>query len=265
MFITLAENNGTLVDVTRYTKKLGQDSIDITFASGDAVYVGSKLKFNHAYISSTIKPLATVGLNVKLWDGSEFAPVARVIDETDGLSSDGIVEFSPSAKRSWSSADTEQIPELSTMTYYGMYWIKLELNSSDAITLDYVGHKFSNDFDLFSEHPELKNPSFAAYFNQDNFDKQAILAAELIEKRLIKLGYAEGSEQVLQWEDLTLASVSKTAQLIYTSFGNAYADNVKTLSNEFAARVDTSFPIIDVKNTGIKDTAQKITGGLLYR
>ena len=265
MFITLANINGTLSDITRYTKKLGQDSKELSFTSGDALYIGSKLKFNHAYVNSTVKPLASVGFNIKLWDGQEFSDVARTIDETDGLTADGIIEFSPNSKSSWDNADTEKIAEIESITYYGMYWIKVELTSADTVTLDYVGHKFSNDFDLFSEHPELNNPSFFAYFNQTDFTKQAILAAELIEKKLIKLGYVDSAAQVLQWEDLTLASVSKTAQLIYTSFGNTYTDNVKTLSNEFTSRVDTSFPIVDTNNTAIKDNNQKITGGLLYR
>lgn len=265
MFVTLTKIDGTLSDITRYTKKLGQDSKKLTFTSGDSIYLGSRLKFNHAFISSTVYPVASVNIDINLWNGSEFEGVGRTIDETDGLVSQGIIEFSPDKDKSWNKEDTDSIAELSDIYYQNMYWIKIDLNSDDEITLDYIGHKFSNDFDLFSEHPELNNSTFLNYFSQDDFTKQAVIAGELIEKRLIKLGYATGIEQVLQWEDITLSSVSKVAQLVYTSFGNTYVDNVTALSKEFISRLETSFPIIDTNNSADKDTNQQVTSGLLYR
>jgi len=265
MFIALSKISGSLEDITRYTKKYGEGSKELTVASGDCIYLGTRVKFNHAFIKLDTVSATPIDLSVKLWSGSTFSDAARLTDETDGLINSGIIEFSPSSKQSWDNQDSEQIAEIESIKYYNLYWMKLEFASAGTFTIDYIGHKFSNDFDLFIEWPQLNNANFLAYFNQPDYEAQSIKAADLIEKDLIKQGVAESNLQILEWSDLTLASTSKVAEIVYGSFGNEYVDNVAALRKEYSARISSAYPIVDNNNTGIKETNKSITQGTLYR
>lgn len=265
MFVALSKISGTLEDITRYTKKYGEGSKVLTVSAGDSIYLGTRLKFNHAFIKLITGAVSTLEPKVSLWDGNSFEDAARLIDETNGLTESGILEFSPDSKQAWSYADSEDIAEIDSIKYYSQYWLKLEFDQTGEFEIDYLGHKFSNDFDLFAEWPQLNNSSFLAYFNQANYETQAIRAADLIEKSLIKQGLVDSSLQVLEWSDLTLASVSKVAEIIYGSFGNEYTDNVTALRTEYNSRINSAFPITDQNNTAIKDTTPRVTQGEFHR
>lgn len=265
MFSAIAKISGVNQDITRQVKKYGQDSINLNLEIGDSIYLGARLKFNHAFIKQSVLNIVPARFKVSLYDGKVFNDVGRLSDATEGFLKSDIIEFSPSQKTSWASSDTSKISDIEDIQFLDMFWIKITFEDAIVLDLDYVGHKFSNDYDLFSEYPSLNKSKFLAFFNQDDFEKQSIIAGELIESELIKQGQAVSNLQVLEWSDLTLASVVKTAQLIYTSFGNTYTDNVVELKKEFVSRIGNAYPLIDKKGTAEKSGNVKTLMGTLHR
>jgi hypothetical protein len=281
-------------------------------ATQDALYLGSDLPFNHRWIEISVANSLASALSVALWDGSAWQPAVDVIDETSvssvTLSQSGYLSWNPDRRNAtWVRAGyTEDVPELSSLRIYDLYWAKLTFSanlqspdrlyvstagadvvlsdlgggvtltdptadydvyahfnqaqiaaSSDltaAITggtltwkrriggavqsaasytalglitypyLKYVGHKFSNDADLFTEYKDLADPEQLDAFSQGKTDwnDQTFLAAEYIIQDLREMGVIFSRNQILDWSQFKIASVHKTAHIIYNSFGPAY-------------------------------------------
>lgn len=266
MFRVLLKSGAILEDITEQVHRLDGKAISISVNNGDCLYIGSRLKFNSAYLSVNVKPLASCIGAPLIYNGSQFEAVGDHQDWTNGLTESGMITFEPAKnKGGWQFKDTDEISELNTFEIRNLAWAKIPFTSTEELEIEYIGHRFSDDVDLFGEYPMLAGQEFLAYFGGTDYEKQHIIAGELIEKGLITLAGINGIEQVLTASDLRLVSVSKVAEIIFSNCGDNFAEKVAVIKAEYDSRLNKAMPIIDNNNNAIIDGNSRVSNGRFYR
>lgn len=262
----LFKTGSTITDITRKVEKLKTDSYSMSYSIGDAIYIGQDFPFNHFYLKmGTVKNAVTAAMTVQYYGQSGFTDSVNLMDDTLAIFNSGFVEFTPNRQSSWQKKSTndnnETISELSSVYIYDLYWIKITFNQNltPAINVNWIGQKFSDDYDLYSEYPIFNDADTMSVYEagKTDWEEQHATSAELIVKDLKGKGIIFSKEQILERDQFKLASVSKTAQIIYTSFGKDYLDRVEQSKKEYSERINIALPKVDLNNNAILDLKEK--------
>lgn len=276
----LFSDNGTISDYSPQMNDYhsGTMSFDIV-AAEDAIFIGSLLPFNHLYLKfdgANVNSAAS-NLTVQYWDGNGFQNAVDIIDETKvGLATfaqSGFVTWSSNKNYSWVREDTNYggntIDGLTSVDIYDHFWLKLTFSGDlDAgVTFSWLGQKFSDDYDLGSEHKQLLRSGFITAFEsgKTDWEEQHIKAAELISEDLINLGVIADKNQILRKDDFKTASVKKVAEIIFGSMGRDYYDDRDTAKDEYERRINKAIPLIDINVNGRFDHNERRGVGRLVR
>lgn len=143
-------------------------------------------------------------------------------------------------------------------TLYDKYWLRISFDASFDFELSFLGHKFSDDTDLFTEYPVFNNSDFLTAFKsgKTSWEEQHIKAAEIIAMDLMKKSVILGPEQILERRKFIGASVCKTAEIIFTAFGNDYLEQKNAAREAYYQRLDLSQYAIDASGDGILSPAE---------
>jgi hypothetical protein len=154
-------------------------------------------------------------------------------------------------------ASGESITDLETITVYDKYWMKITVSVTlkNNIELQWIGNKFSEDEDLYSEYPIFNDTTFLTGFQTGkvNWEEQHIKAAEIIIQDMKRKNVIIGKEQILERDILRPASVAKVAEIIFNAFGNDYNEQRQHAKEEYLRRMDLSKYSVDTNNNGIVD------------
>jgi hypothetical protein len=243
----LYSDNGTFSDLTSALNNvLDSASVLAWVAAQDALYLGSELPFNHRYIEVSVANDQASVASVQIWNGSSWENAVDVLDLTalagKTLAQSGVLSWSPDKDGSGfqKAESTEDVTGLTSFKIYDRYWVKITFSADLKATtaLKYIGHKFSEDADLTQAYPllaltELKT-AFALGGSKTSWMEQAVLAAEEIIADLKSMGVAESPNQLLDWSVLKLASVHKTAEIIFRAFGTKYKDDLAEAKSAYS-------------------------------
>lgn len=259
--------NRIIIDATDRTKELNNYHGDtIVLSTASAIYISSFFKFNHLYFDLDAPETVQVSdVKVSLCDGSSFNEAADLIDETYGFTRSGFITFTPGKSQVWTSAETSQISELSSVELNQRYWIKIE-GTFTALEINWIGNLFTDDNDIKDEFYDLCSADMFAAMGTDDHLAKHIRAAELIVNQL-KTGniiYDQGA--LLSRSDYRPASTMKVAEMIYMQLGSAYVDQMNNCRKEVSDRMSKTQPKLDVHNnaTETRDSGTMATGRL-YR
>ena len=276
-------DNGTLKDFSSFLNRYSTGKHEFNFvASEDAFFIGADLPFNHFFLKIGDYGNDNVtAMTVQLWSGSEWKDVIELIDETslDGISlnQNGFVSFVPDRDESWAKDDTKysssQITGLEDIVIYDMFWLKITFDNdfSTGAEIAFVGNKFSDDNDLKAEFPSLMDSELMSAWEsgKTSWEEQEVKAAELLIMDLKNKRLILDENQILDKNDLSLASVYKTAELIYNGSGREYEEDVKKNQVEYYKRLNKSFPKIDANENARVDYTERVratmSGGLTRR
>ena len=278
----LYSDNAVITNLTDNLNNYNVGVSDVTFiALEDAFYIGSNLPFNHLFCKmGTTVNVEVSAMTISLWDGTEWQGVAELVDSTElagaTFGQSGYVEFVPDKNESWDREDTvdsngnKYITGLENITIYDKYWLRITASADLTANLNiaWLGQIFSDDDDLDSEYPELLDTSImsAIKSGKANYQEQAVTAAKVMIKDLKRNNSILDNNQILCRENLTLASVSKISEIIYTILGDDYNDNKSASKKEYTERLASSFPIIDTNSNGRVDIQESIVDhGNFYR
>jgi len=277
----LFSDNGTLIDESVDLNNYHSGDMTFSFVSADdALYIGSDLPFNHLFIKLTSGSVnaETSTMIVQYWDDDQWRNTVELIDETASggatLAQDGFITFTPDKDYLWTRESTnysgEEITGLTSVTIYDLYWIKITTSAdlTADVKIEWIGQKFSNDEDLYSEYPEFNNTNFKAAFEsgKSTWEEQHVRAAGLIVQDLFKKGVISGKEQILERDQFMPASVCKVAEIIYNSMGDDYKDQRDAARKEYYSRIGKISFRVDKNNNAIQDETEKsATTGYLER
>lgn len=220
----------------------------------DALFIGSDLPFNHRWFELKSANTSTSAINIEIWNGNTWKPAVDVIDMTavggKAFSKSGIISWTPDKYESWFREEsTEDIPELSSLKIYDLFWVKLtfDQNLSSATSLKYIGHKFSDDKELFARYAHLANEDLISAFAEDktNWNDQHFIAAEELIQHLRASRTIISPNQILRWEQYKIAALHKCAEVIYRSLGEDYATEMKNAQAAFQKAMEIGSQNID--------------------
>jgi hypothetical protein len=262
-------DNGTLTDISAAMTSYKSGTHTFSYVSGqDYIYLGSDLPFNHFYVKmgGTVNAIAST-MAVELWDGKEWVAVAEVRDGTNGLFQSGMVEIVPDKDEDWQRESTnhngDQITGLTSVTIYDMYWVRVSFGTTmtPSTVLSWMGNLFSDDNDLYGEYPVFNSTALKTQFEsgKTTWEEQHVRAAEMVIKDLKSKQVVLSGSQILERDDYRLASVCKTAQIIFTAMGDDYVDDAATAKKEYDMRMDLSVHKIDLNNDGILDVKERFS------
>ena len=241
------------VEITKEVSRLDSSVYKLNYATGSYIYIASDFPFNHTFIKlGAVKNLISATMKVEYYT-TTWDQVVELRDETNGLKQDGFIEFTPNRNFGWAQTVDSSEAGVSVVVY-NKYWTRISFNqnlTADA-ELSFIGNKFSDDDDLFSEFPVFNDANFLTAFKagKTSWEEQHLKAAELIIQDLQKKQVIIGKEQILDKVKFLGASVCKVAEIIYTAFGNDYIEQRKIAKEEYSKRIDLSQYNIDLNGSG---------------
>jgi hypothetical protein len=251
-----------VIEITKQINTYKSDTYMFTMNSTDAIYIASDFPLNHFFVKmGTVLNESPSEMIIDYWSNQGWLPVVNKNDYTEAFSQSGFVEFTPDRDHHWLRENTnssgQSVQGLESIVVYDKYWTRIQFtNSLDAgIELEWIGSKFSDDDDLFSEYPIFNDSTFLTSFESGKIDweEQHVKAANLIIQDLKKKNVIIGPEQVLDRSIMLPASVCKTAEIIFNAFGKDYNEQRLAARNEYDRRIDLSAYAVDTNNNGILD------------
>lgn len=213
--------------------------IPFNLAPGDELFIGSFLPFNHRYFKVITPNTNASKIQMSYWTQAQWTDSVDMFDLTYSggatLSKSGILAWQPDIQGfQWGFTwQTSAIPDLAQFKIYNLWWARLTVTAqlSAGTQIGLIGHKFSEDSDLFSEYPEFSNAAFYRVFSDESgksdWSRQAFLAAEYIIQDLRDRGVVVSPGQILDWRIFKHASVHKIAEIIFRAMGDDYKDKLQ--------------------------------------
>lgn len=266
MIRVFQKSGATLTDLSNGLSKYRGPGIDLTYSSGDYLYIGRDLPFNNFYLKlgTTVNAISAT-MVLEYWDGRAWVPTVEVIDETNALAQSGHVTFTPNREKGWNRESTsgsgESITGLESVVIYDKFWLRISFSATltPAIDVTWLGQIFSDDIDLYSEFPVLNSANLLSCWEtgKTNWQEQHAKASEKMIQDLIHQGIIQSGEQILKRQSYNLAATSKTAELIFTGLGDDYTDDAVKARESYKDRLDLSIHPVDKNENAILDTKEK--------
>lgn len=257
-------DDGTLVDRTiewsnPYTATAAYDCKSY-------LYVSSFLPFNHKYIDIATANDKAASLSIDIWYNSAWTSVADILDDTVSsgkpFAKSGIISFYPDKLKGWDlEDDSSDITELSTRKIYNSYWMRfgLDAESDSACVINHIGHKFCDDYALFSLYPMFNNSAILTQFEtgKTNWSKQEIIASNCIVSDLKSRSIIVSKDQVIDAKTFELACIHKTAELIFAGMGSAFRDDKTVATKAYVDAMNMTIFNIDANRNGSQDRVER--------
>src|SRR3990172_2910076 len=225
-------------------------------AAQDYIYIGSEGPFNQRYIRMSAVNSAASTISVSAWDGDEWVACVDVIDETKvstaTLAQNGYVSWKVDKDESWSRDDTDDMTGsgLETMEIYDLYWVRISFSADLSATTawDYAGYKFNTDSDLGALYPQLNTTAVKTQFEsgKTSWETQELHVAQIILRDLQsdnRFRQLVSDNQILAPSQLVHASVYRLAALIYSEFGENYADDLANAEKGYHRSISVALKI----------------------
>lgn len=254
------------------------DSTFSFIAAQDYFYIGSRFAFNQFYLKMSTANTASSAMSISYWDGNSWESAVEVIDSTSGLSQDGNVTFVPDKQYGWMKDDTvradgstEEVTGLGSVTIYDRYWIRVSFsNDLDAnVKIGWIGRLFATDEDVYSEYPMFNNSGLksAIESGKTTYEEQRLRATEVLIDNLITKKVIDSGHQLLDAEKLKTATVSKTAEIIFSMLGfDEYEDDRIRANREYQSRINKDIFNADQNDNALLDDKETtIRQGRMWR
>ena len=269
----LFSDNGTLIDFTSAVNNYATGTKNFNYTtSQDALYIGSKMPFNHIYFKLGAANNVSATTTVAYWTSGGWQTMVELTDDTNGFTESGFIRFTPSKQAQWqmasTSGDGSTVNGLESVVIYDQYWLKVTFNATLLSTtyIDWIGNIFSNDDDLISEFPDMANQNVKTSFKPGKLDweEQHVKAAQILAQDLVDKGIIYETGQILRSEDYREASVMKTAEIIFRALGDDHTDNRQQAREEYQLRLAKRIHTIDKNSDAIEQVveAQRESGWL---
>lgn len=149
----LHDDNSVFADYSDVLADFTRGTASFTFISAeDSIYVGFEKPINTFYVEMSTANSNDVTMTVKYYNGSTFAAVTNLFDDTDGLQRSGFVSW----KRKIDDSNWDEA--LTTINSVEQYWYKVDLSGdSSAMVIKGINIVFSDDQDLKRELFEISN------------------------------------------------------------------------------------------------------------
>ena len=275
MLTTQRVLHGT-TDISAKVNDFRSGAYVFAYTSGQYLYVGSEMPFNHLWFQLTSGTLNAVAasVSVDLWWNLTWTPAVDVIDETvdaatgtKPLAVSGRVTWACDIEKGWQrELKSADVTGLSGTNIYNLYWARLSWSQTltGTLSLDHVGQKFAGDTELYSFYPALNNSGLKTRFaaGKTTWDEQHFAAAEAIARELIGRRLIFSRSQIFDWSRLQVPAVHKAAQLIFAGCGAPMAADYAQASKAYEAAMNQDcFRVSHGEHLTDRDKRDSVTWG----
>lgn len=241
------------------------------YTTGEYLYIGSILPFNNLWFETGVANTEATNLSLSIWWGNAWESAVDILDETDGLTKTGRINFSTNRLKGWDiEQTTDDVAGLEAFEIYWRYWVRLSWSASfsNTTTIAYVGQKFSDESSLYSYYPDLSQTDVLTGFKADKTDwkEQHYMAAEHIVMDLKKRDIIKSRGQLLDWSLFQEASCHRVAEMVYTAFGRPYFDQLLEARRSYSNAMNLKNYSVDLNQDGnLSHYERKITTNFVTR
>lgn len=245
-------------DITRATDTPSSVTSALVLLTTDALYLAYKKPFASRYFQFGTLNVNAATLTVEYWNGSDFAAVEDIIDQTQGFTANGFV--------AWVNKTDWQTRQVAPWADAELYWlrIKVSANLSAGTTIQAILNLFTDD-DLLSRHyPELVSNTSYLPPGKTNFLEQHVAAADMVITRLKQDQIILDEAQIIDPNQVALSAVHFLAfvilnPIVTTTEERERTDRAKRDGNAELNKVRIS---LDLNEDGRIDPAEVGDGNL---
>jgi len=198
-------------------------------AAEDYIYIASWDPMNSFFIQiETANTNASI-MSIQYWGNSEWADAVDIIDGTKSsgktLAQTGVVKFIPDKDKMFqrvTDTTSDSAPsELSSIEIYDRFWLRIKVSAdlSAGTEIKRIFYRFADDAKLNYLDPVLSNYLTSWEAGKSNWDEQLMTASEEVVLDLRRRGIIQGSEQLINIDELELMTAYRALQIIYSGLG----------------------------------------------
>lgn len=179
----------------------------------DALYLGFHGKFASRYFQVGVVNAVVSALSVEYWDGSAWASVDDLVDQT----SVGGATLAQSGFVSWTNKDNWVAHNIAgTDADLKLFWVRLKVsvNLTGTTALKSILNLYSDDSLLRLYFPELISDANYLPSGKTNFLDQHVAAKDLVVLRLKQRKMINDESQIIDANDVAVAATYAAAKLI---------------------------------------------------
>jgi hypothetical protein len=247
----------TYTDISNQAFDFSRDPVSLTIATQDMILIGFERCLNTFYIdiSAEADTNATTSI-LYTSDTNVITPVVNMIDETNGLSRSGFIQF-----------DRPTDIGLTTVNSQLKYWYSIGFDVDVEITINGIGIVFADDNDLKKYVPEILDDSFLTG-NQTTHILTHIAVRNQIISELRQKYYKVSNtsrENLTFWDLLDIEQFNTAAtylalSMIYSNVSDTIDDKWDQQSKKWYGRyqdaIKISWATIDTNNNGQPDSSE---------
>ena len=213
-------------EITGFLTTPNGANYDLALADTDALYLGYHGPFACRYFQVGVGHNVISALSVEYWNGSAWAAVDDLVDQTsvggDTLSQSGFI--------SWvNKSDWVKSTQTGLDADVSLYWVRIKVSVSlgNSFRLKSILNIYSDDTLLSAYFPELVSDANYLPSGKTNFLDQHVAAKDLVVLRLKQRKMIDDESQIIDPNDVAIASVYAAAKLILQPI--ATSEDSKTL------------------------------------
>lgn len=252
-------DNSSLTDISVNTGNFREGTSSFPYvAADDYLFIGSFLPFNHKHFDLSTPNDSSSTVSIDIWDGNQWIAAVDIIDQTAlsgaSLGQNGIISWSSDIDdSSWNREEkSADVTGLSGTKIYNMYWARFSWSSdlNAGTVIDYVGHKFAKDSEMYDVYPELNNSVVLDSFEsgKTDWEEQHYLAADHIIRDLKKDNAIVSADQILDFEIFKEAAIHCAAMKIFWGLGQTEKHDLA--KSKYESFVNVGFLNLDLNRDG---------------
>lgn len=267
-------DNGTIQERTIELNNFRGDTFAMSHVSAeDYLYVATEFPMNSLYFDVTVANGSAASPEIDLWTGDEWQPVVAILDYTatsnDSLANSGFITWNRDIdETAWKlvsdTRDEQNTPGFQTLTIFNRYWTRIKWSADITATINYIGPRFSEDTELYSLYPDFNNQRLRDRWAQGStpgtktdWKEQSIMASNALIDDLKERGIILSDKQILDFEAFEIASIHKTAVVIYGGMGSSHRDDMERARVRYEKALDMKKFGVDKDRDGNLSLAEK--------
>jgi len=209
-------------ETTAYTKSPSQDALTFELTASSEFYICFKKPFSTRHFNfDTANTVTGVVITVEYWDGTDWAEVLDIVDQTWGFTRSGFLSWVNDGK--WQPRKASPIDDVE------LYWAKITVDQdlSAGTSLQSVLNLFCDEDMLQAYYPELVTDTRYLPEGRSDFIEQLHAAKEWVVHRLKKDHLIKDENQIEDINEVAIAATHATAWVILNPIAKDDGDKEK--------------------------------------
>lgn len=237
------------------------DAVQNAFAlqTTDFFYLGFYGKFSSRYVQVHTANNVISALTVEYWDGTQWSAVDDLVDQT----ASGGACFAQSGFISWVNKDNWKARSLTGIdSDVELFWVRLSVsvNLFASTKVHSFLNIYSDDVLLRAYFPEIISDANYLPSGETNFLDQHLAAKDLVVLRLKQRKLIHNEAQIIEANDVAIASVYAAAMLILQPIATSPAskDLLEVAKSGFDEEISKVSFSVDQNEDGIVDENERL-------